>query len=229
MTSRTEKTQAIVLRRTNYGESDRIMLLMTQLGRRSVIAKGIRKEKSKLAGNIELLSLSDVIICASKNGSLGILTSAKLRTFYGENILNDFDKLDFAYKIIKKIEQSSMDVDVPDWHYILLAVLDSLSKDIPIKLIETWFNIKSSSLLGEELNLVYDVHGNKLIDHKKYDYNITENGFEQTDEGSGVTSDYIKLLRLIKLSDKPDKILRIKGYDSMLDYCLNISRMCCKL
>lgn len=44
------KTLAYVMRRTNYGEADRILNLITPEGKMSAIAKGVRKEKSKLAG-----------------------------------------------------------------------------------------------------------------------------------------------------------------------------------
>lgn len=47
-----ERVRAIVLRRTDYGEADRVVQLLTTKGRRSVIAKGVRREKSKLAGGI---------------------------------------------------------------------------------------------------------------------------------------------------------------------------------
>ena len=56
------RTQAIILRRTNYGESDRILTLLTPEGKFSVLARGARKEKSRLAGGIELFSVSDVTI-----------------------------------------------------------------------------------------------------------------------------------------------------------------------
>ena len=49
------KTYAYVLRRTNYGEADRILNLITPSGKMTAIAKSVRKEKSKLAaimGNI---------------------------------------------------------------------------------------------------------------------------------------------------------------------------------
>ena len=59
---KTYRTQAVVLRRTNYGEADRILQLLTPDGRRSVMARGVRKEKSKLAGGIELFAVSDVVI-----------------------------------------------------------------------------------------------------------------------------------------------------------------------
>ena len=43
------KTLGIVLRRTNYGEADRILNLITPVGKVAAMAKGVRKEKSKLA------------------------------------------------------------------------------------------------------------------------------------------------------------------------------------
>lgn len=67
---KTYRTKAVVLRRTNYGEADRILQLLTPDGRRSVMARGVRKEKSKLAGGIELFAVSDVVIGEGK-GDLG--------------------------------------------------------------------------------------------------------------------------------------------------------------
>ena len=41
-----ERLKAIVLRRTNYAEADRVLQLLTPKGRRSVIAKGYSDRKS---------------------------------------------------------------------------------------------------------------------------------------------------------------------------------------
>ena len=45
-----KKTLAIVLRRTDFGEADRIINLLTPGGKVSAMARGVRKPKSKLAG-----------------------------------------------------------------------------------------------------------------------------------------------------------------------------------
>ncbi|HEU4830668.1 MAG TPA: DNA repair protein RecO, partial [Candidatus Saccharimonadales bacterium] len=92
---KTYRTRAIVLRRTNYGEADRILQLLTPEGKRSVMARGVRREKSKLAGGIELFAVCDVVIGEGK-GELGILTSSRLIHFYGA-ILKDYDRLQFGY------------------------------------------------------------------------------------------------------------------------------------
>ena len=76
------RTRAIVLRRTDYGEADRILQLLTPLGKQSVIARGVRREKSKLAGGIELFSVSEVLIHKGKSSDLGILTGAKLVEYF---------------------------------------------------------------------------------------------------------------------------------------------------
>lgn len=57
-----ERLKAIVLRRTDYAEADRVLQLLTPKGRRAVIAKGVRRERSKLAGGIELFALCDVVV-----------------------------------------------------------------------------------------------------------------------------------------------------------------------
>lgn len=55
--ARVYATEAIILRRADYGEADRLLTLMTpQLGKLRVIAKGARKITSRKAGHIELFA-----------------------------------------------------------------------------------------------------------------------------------------------------------------------------
>ena len=54
-------TRSIILTRINYAEADRIITFLTPSnGKVRAIAKGVRKAKSKLAGGIELFSISDI-------------------------------------------------------------------------------------------------------------------------------------------------------------------------
>ena len=64
---KTTRTQAIVLRRTNYGEADRVLQILTPDGKFSVMARGARREKSRLNGGIELFSISEVVIGEGKS------------------------------------------------------------------------------------------------------------------------------------------------------------------
>ncbi len=218
---KTARTQAIVLRRTNYGEADRILQLLTPDGRKGVMARGVRKEKSKLAGGIELFAISDVVIGEGK-GELGVLTSAKLIQFY-RNILKDYDRLQFGYLAIKLVARASETVDEPEWFDLLSEVmmgLDALS--IPLPIIEAWFYIRYAGLLGHDLNLTIDINGEKLTADETYRYDNGEQGLRQVANGE-LTGEHIKLLRLI--ATRPLKVLvQIGGVNALLPAVLQVSR-----
>jgi len=208
-----ERTRAIVLRRTNYGEADRILRVITPGGQRSVIAKGARREKSKLAGGIELFTISDVVIQQGR-GDLGILTSVRPLQFYA-HILEDYDRLQFAYEVINLVVKASDTVDEPEWYGVLSEVLMGLDVlTIPLQLVQTWFYIHYAELTGYELNLRADVNGNGLNPEKTYMYDMNERGLRPAEQGD-IRADHIKILRII--ATKPIKtVTQIGGIETLL-------------
>ncbi len=75
--------EAIILKRTDLGEADRILTLFTPgKGKFHAVAKGIRRPISKKAGHLELLSHSQLQLALGRN--LDIITQAEIR----ENFLN---------------------------------------------------------------------------------------------------------------------------------------------
>ncbi len=218
---KTTRTKAIVLRRTNYGEADRIVQLITPDGRQNVMARGVRKEKSKLAGGIELFAVSDVVIGEGK-GDLGVLTSAKLDHFY-RHILEDYDRLQFGYTAVKLVARASETVNEPEWFDLLqetIAGLDVLT--IPLPLIETWFYMRYAALLGHDLNLELDIDGEQLQVDASYRYDMAEQGLRKVRSGE-LSSEHIKLLRLI--ASRPLKVLiQIGGVGALLPECLRVVR-----
>ncbi len=215
------RTRAIVLRRTNYGEADRILQLLTPNGKRSVMARGVRREKSRLAGGIELFAICDVVIGEGK-GDLGILTSARLVQFY-RHIMEDYDRMQFAYTTIKLVAKASEMVDEPEWYDILSEALMALDvPSISLELIQTWFYLHYSAVLGHELSLYHDTAGEKLVIDRQYRYDETEQGLRPV-VGGELGSEHVKLLRLI--ATRPLKTLaQIGGIESIQGECLLVSR-----
>lgn len=215
------RTRAIVLRRTDYGEADRILNLLTPEGRRGVLARGARREKSRLAGGIELFAISDVVV-AEGRGELGILTSARLVRFFG-HILQDYDTLQFAYEAVKQVARASEAVDEPEWFEVLsevLAALDDLT--IPRQLVETWFYLRYADLLGHGLNLRHDTAGQPLAADKRYAYDVSEQGLRETPAGD-LRASHIKLLRLASV--KPLRVLgQVGGLQPILPASLLAAR-----
>lgn len=218
---KTVRTRAIVLRRTNYGEADRILDLLTPNGRMSVMARAVRKEKSKLAGGIELFAICDVVVGQGK-GDLGVLTSARLVQFY-RHILEDYDRMQFAYETLAQITKASHDFDEGEWYEVASEVLTGLDAlTVPLALIQTWFYVRVSMLLGEELSTTRDYSGEKLDVDTVYRYDSSEKGFVKDARGT-VTSDHIKILRLV--SAKPLHLLvQIGGMNQFLPDCLYVAR-----
>lgn len=216
-----ERTRAIVLRRTNYGEADRILRLLTPLGQRNVIAKGVRREKSKLSGGIELFGISDIVINSGK-GDLGILTSARLVQFY-RHILEDYDRLQFGYEAINLIARASANIDEPEWYGVLSEVYMGLDvATIPLQLTQTWFYLHYAELTGYELNLERDVNGAPLDSKRTYMYDTGEKGLRPAEQGD-IDANHIKLLRI--MATKPiSTIAQVGGVEAILPDCWLIAR-----
>lgn len=75
--SRLYSTPAIVLRRNDYGEADRLVTLLTpELGKLRVLAKGARKITSRKAGHIELFTRTQLLL--AKGRTFDLITQAEL-------------------------------------------------------------------------------------------------------------------------------------------------------
>lgn len=217
----TVRTRGLILRRTNYGEADRIIKLLTPDGQLSVMARGVRREKSKLAGGIELFAVSDVVVHTGK-GELGILTSARLEKFY-DHILEDYDRLQFGYEAINAVSKASDHIDDGGWFAVLEQVYEGLNlQRVPFQLVQSWFYLHYANLTGYELSLERDVLGNKLAADKRYMYDVAEKGLRPSEQGD-ITADHIKYLRL--MTAKPLlTVAQVGGAEQILPDCWLVAR-----
>src|SRR5258708_16354897 len=91
----------ILIARKNYSESDRILVLFTRgFGRTTVIAKGVRKLKSRKRGHIEIFSL--IKFQAVNGSSMDILTEAEIINDFSE-VRGDLTKVSVAYFFLQII------------------------------------------------------------------------------------------------------------------------------
>jgi DNA repair protein RecO (recombination protein O) len=81
MASRTYRAEAIVLRTVDLGEADRILVLFTRhFGKVHVVAKGIRRATSRMAGHAEPLTHATYQLARGRE--LDVLTGAEARALY---------------------------------------------------------------------------------------------------------------------------------------------------
>lgn len=215
---KTIRTKAIVLRRTNYGEADRVVQLLTpEYGKLSVMAKGVRREKSKLAGGIELFSRCDVTLATGKS-EIGTLTGARSEIFY-QKILTEYDRLQFGYEAIKQINKAADLLDEPAFFELLDQCFEALNDtSIALKLVQAWFWLQLAVLMGQGLNLATDSNGMKLVEGAQYEFSLGDQVFEYRENGR-FSSDHIKVLRLLS-AQAPKLAGQVSGIDMLIDDCL---------
>lgn len=193
------RTEAIILRRTNYGETDRIINFLTPSGKISALAKGVRKEKSRLAGGIELFSVSDIVVHQRQNNQgLAILTGAKMLQFY-QNIITNLPRLELASSCLKQTDRAAEQADNPEYFTILNQVFKGLNQNYPDELVSFWFRLNLARASGEEINLVRDASGTNLHPDETYFWDATESALRPAPNGP-ISAREIKLARLVLAS-----------------------------
>ena len=145
--------QVLILSRINYGENDRILTALgPKLGKIKVMAKGIRKSTSKLAGNVELLSLAKLNLVQSREGGMVRLTGAKTVEHYPE-IVKDADGMMMVYEWLKTVDNLSPDGEGQEYFELLHTSLNALNEQkISAENIHIWLYIQLINASGYTLN-----------------------------------------------------------------------------
>ena len=219
-TTRDLKTMGYVLRRTNYGETDRILNIITPQGKIAAMARGARKEKSKLAGGIELFTLTQFQIHQGR-GELGVVTSAKMQKFHS-GIIRDLDRMELASLILKKVNAAAEHTNSEEYFWLVKQSLTALGDGDNLALVEAWFTLNLKRVLGEEVNLYRDDEGEKLSAELRYNWDGYEKAFKKSANGAYGANE-IKLLRLMTSNDLPI-VKKVKFDSAMLAPIIDLTR-----
>lgn len=203
-------TKAIVLSRTNFGEADRILTLLTNdQGKLRAMAKGVRKEKSKLASGVELFSVSEIGFIRGR-GEIATLTTSRLNKHFGQ-IINNVDRTMLGYELLKCLNKIVEDNAGGEYFDLLEGALESLDQhDIDEKLIRLWFDIQLLEISGHGPNL----NSEDLDKAGKYHFDNSKMAFNKHPSGS-YSPNHIKLLRLAR-SNSPQALSKVQGIDKLL-------------
>lgn len=103
----TRKTEGIILRRRNFGETDKILTVYTKhFGKIRLIAKGVRKITSRKAGSLELFNHTSFVLAKGK--SLDIISEVAVVNsfpFLRKNLL----KAAIAYYFCELVDRLTPD------------------------------------------------------------------------------------------------------------------------
>src|SRR5215472_15727773 len=143
----TYRDRAVVLRKLDYGEADRIFTLLTRdHGKVGAIAKGVRRQKSKLGPSLELYGHIDVLLARGR-GELDVV--AQVQRVPGYRIEGDVAVMAHAALIAELAERVCEDRHPVDGVYELaVASLLELSRESDPRRASAWFLMSALDLLG---------------------------------------------------------------------------------
>lgn len=99
---RTYRAEAIVLKRIDFGEADRVLVIFTRdRGKLSVVAKGIRRISSRKAGHLELFTHAEVQL--AKGANLDVITEATTRNAF-RGLRDDLARTSHAYLVAELVD-----------------------------------------------------------------------------------------------------------------------------
>jgi len=211
-------TTAIILSRTDYGEADRILTLLTpDQGKLRLVAKGVRRVKSKLAGGIELFSVSHITFIRGR-GDMGTLVSTRLQAHYA-HIVQHLDRTMAGYDLIKQLNKATEDQPGPDYFHLLHQTFQSLDDvSVPLSIIHLWFAMQLLRLGGHEPNLHTDAAGQRLDAGAQYQFSLDDMAFSPAARGRFAAA-HIKFLRLGFAGQPPRVLAHVRGSAALVETC----------
>lgn len=116
---RLSRTEAVVLRRHDLGETDRIVTLYTaHLGKVKAVAKGVRRPTSKLGGHLELFTRSQIMLAKGRN--LDVITQVETIDAY-HGLRDDLWRAGLAYYVAELTDRLTEERSENEALYTLLT------------------------------------------------------------------------------------------------------------
>lgn len=124
---RVTKTEAVILRHRHLGDADRIVTLLTPLrGKVDVVAKGVLRARSRLAGHLEPLTHVEVVL--AHGTSLDVVTQATAVESF-PRLRDDLDRLSAAIYLTELADRFTVEhADADGLFALLLAALTRLER-----------------------------------------------------------------------------------------------------
>lgn len=146
MRERVYRTEALIIRRGDFGEADRLLTLITPHGKRRVLAKGARKTSSRLAGHIELFTHTSLLLAVGRNFDI-VTQSSILQSF--ENVRGDLQRIGAAYYAAELIDRLTEEEDENRPAFdLLVSTLAALDRMRSIDLVLRFYELHLLGYLG---------------------------------------------------------------------------------
>jgi DNA repair protein RecO (recombination protein O) len=144
---RSIRAEGVILRHTDFGEADRLLTIFTrELGKVRVIAKGVRKARSRKAGHVEPFTHSQLQLARGRD--LLILTQAETAEGYAalrENLI----LLGYASYVIELLDRSTYEEEENRaLYHLLIRTLARLNRGDEPNLATRYYELRLLDYVG---------------------------------------------------------------------------------
>jgi DNA repair protein RecO (recombination protein O) len=162
---RTFRSEAIVLRRVDFGEADRLLTLFSrEFGKIKALAKGARKPQARKAGHVELFMRSDFMFAKGKN--IDIVTQAEVVEPYLA-LRDDLVRTTYAAYAAELLDGLTAEADRDLAKYDLLSkALGWLAESDNYLLAARYYELRLLALAGFQPQLFHCVSCNEPIEQQ---------------------------------------------------------------
>ena len=141
------RTPAVVLKRIDFGEADKVLTLFTPFhGKLRVVAKGVRRPASRMGGHLDLLTHSSLLLAHGRN--LDIVTQSEtVDSFIG--LRDDLWRASQGYQVAELLDRMTEEAheDRPTYQ-ALLEALRRIAEDADPELAVRQFEVTLLDRLG---------------------------------------------------------------------------------
>ncbi len=196
------RTEAVVLRQRRLGDADKICVLFTpQRGRIEAVAKGVRRPKSRLAGHVEPLTRSSLLIAVGR--SLDIITQAETLDAYAP-LHEEIDRLSRGLYVAELVDRfTDSEADVGGLYRQLVATLERVAAATDPDLAVRWFEMHLLADQGYQPQLARCVRCEGSVSPDGNGFSASAGGVLCPDcrpaaEGRPLSAKAFKLLRFLQ-------------------------------
>ncbi len=148
--SRLYKTEAIVLRSMNLGEADRVLTVLTpRLGKLRIVAKGVRRTRSRLGGGLE--PFSDVQLVLAVGRTFDVVTGVAI-TDPHLGLRDDLEATAAAWYVVELADRFCEGSADAYRAFVLLAqalaALDAPADVVSRETVNRWFELHLLDAMG---------------------------------------------------------------------------------
>jgi DNA repair protein RecO (recombination protein O) len=218
-----KQATVLILNRLDFGEADKIIHALSSEGELlTLLAKGVRRQKSKLRGGLELFSECAVTYIDGKSDMKTVI-STKLTKHFG-GITKDIKRTMVAYDILKNSRSFLQYESSSAYYELLLHGFEGLQDpDVNPQLVYSWFVFSIFSLSGSGVNLEKPMNQQSFESGKTYELSLEDMTLFESDNGR-ISSNCVKFMRIILQAKKPNKLQIVEGYSEYVSALEPVAR-----